>query len=163
MYITLIITGCGRHVEKNHGNTFYFWGLSLITQFIFLHCKYPGVETSATIFKAGVEELLSFWPGIHVFILTRCVFILTRYVFISLFNITPGWMHYTFFSFSDSEIVCSIFRKPASWSSYLELKVISPTPRKERSKSWKWPLGSSVSFKPRKNGHLDYSLALYTI
>ena len=117
----------------------FFWGLSLRTQFIFLHCKYPGVETSATIFKAGVEELLSFWPGIHVFILTRCVFILTRYVFIPLFNIThflSGWMYYTFFSFSDSEIACSIFRKAApTWSNYLELKVISTIPRKDRSKS----------------------------
>ena len=63
---TLINTWCGRHIGKLHDNTFFFWGLSLRTQFIFLHCKYPGVETSATIFKAGVEELLSFWPGMSL-------------------------------------------------------------------------------------------------
>ena len=75
---------------------------------------------------------LQSWSG-------RASLVLTRFVFIPLFSIThflSGWMYYTFFSFSDSEIVCSFFRKAApTWSNYLELKVISTIPRKDRSKS----------------------------
>ena len=124
------------------------------------------IENSTYFFTLQISRCwdkchnLQSWSGRASLVLTRytCLYFDQVCLYLDQVCLFPSFLHYSLsvrldvlyiFSFSDSEIACSIFGKAAStWTNYLELKVISTIPRKYKSKSrelWflqapqKWP------------------------